>query len=154
MLSLSRLIPWVRSQTPIQGRIEEKHTLVGGGIVVLPSLQELEELLGTAFLKETHQRAPDGLHFRAGNLRNFSIAIDEAARDLLELEITGNIGVHEDLGQLPRGNNEFRDKIDGVVAVASKLGGGLLIGAEFAIELWALSDLSLRVQRSHGSKPG
>ena len=73
---------------------------MGGGIVVFPALQELEELLSAAFLKETHQRAPDSLHLRAGDLGDASIAIDEAASDLLEFEISSDIGVHEDLGQL------------------------------------------------------
>ena len=38
------------------------------GIVVLPALQELKELLGSPLLKKTHQRRLYGLHFCGGDL--------------------------------------------------------------------------------------
>lgn len=88
-------------QIPIKtGHLDGKHTLVGSGIIVFPALQELEELLSAALFEEAHQGAPDSLHLRARNLGDASIAIDKAACDLLELEITGDVGVDEDLGQL------------------------------------------------------
>jgi hypothetical protein len=90
----------VLSNTYQRGYLDEKHTLVGSGIVVFPALQELEELLSAALLKEAHQGAPNSLHLRTRDLGDASIAIDEAARDLLELEITSDVGVDEDLGQL------------------------------------------------------
>lgn len=39
-------------------------TLMSGGIVISPSLQEAEEILSSALLKETHERALDGFHLR------------------------------------------------------------------------------------------
>ena len=36
---------------------------MSGGIVILPALQELEELLGSSFLEDTHQRRLDGFYF-------------------------------------------------------------------------------------------
>ena len=72
---------------------------MGGRIIVLPPLQELEELLSTSFLKQAHKRTFDSLHFRAGNLGYPAITIDETARNLFEFEITSDIGVDQYLGQ-------------------------------------------------------
>ena len=107
-------------------------------IVVLPALQELKELLCATLLKETHQRALDCLHLRARHLRDLALAVDEAARDLLELEVAGDIGVDEDASELSGSDDELGDEVDVVVAVASQLGGRLLIRAELAVELQAL----------------
>ena len=104
-------------------------------IFVLPVLEELKELLRSPFLEQAHERAPDGLHLCARDLGDFAISINETARDLLELEIPSNVGVHEDLGQLARGDDEFGDKIDGIVAVPADVGGRLSAGAELAVEL-------------------
>ena len=90
-------------------------------IVVLPALQELKELLCATLLKETHQRALDRLHLRARHLRDLALAVDEAARDLLELEVASDIGVDEDASELARSDDEFGDEIDSVVAVATKV---------------------------------
>jgi hypothetical protein len=106
---------------------------MGSRVLVLPSLQELEELLGTPLLEEAHERALDGLHLGAGDLGDPAIAINEATGDLLEFEISGNVRVHEDLGELARGNDELGDEIDGVVTVPAKLARRLRTSAEFAI---------------------
>lgn len=104
-------------------------------IVVLPVLQELKELLGSPLLKEPHQRTPNGLHLRAGNLGNPALTINEATGDLLELKIASNIGVNEDPGELAGCNDELGNEVNGIVAVASKLRGRALVGSELAIQL-------------------
>ena len=135
-------------------------TLMGRRVLVLPVLQELKELLCAALFKDPHKRTPDGLHLSAGNLRDPAVAVDEAAGDLLELEITSDIGVDEDLGQFSRGDDELGHEVDGVVTVASKVCWGFDTGPEFAVELanvsgatrhvtaWALTWVRLRLALS------
>lgn len=73
-------------------------TLVGRGIIILPALKELEELLGATFLKQAHERTCHGLHLCAGNLRDLAITVHVGTRDLLELEVTSDIGVDQNVG--------------------------------------------------------
>src|SRR5882762_9164260 len=108
---------------------------MGTGVFIFPSLQELEELLRAAFLEEAHQWALEGFYLRARDLGYPAVTIYEASRDLLELEIASDIGVHEDLRKFTRGNDEFGHKVDSVVSVAPELGGRGLIRTEFAIKL-------------------
>lgn len=105
------------------------------GVLVFPSLQELEELLRPPLLKQAHQRALHGLHLGTGDLGDPAIAVDKAARDLLELEVTGDVSVHKDLRELSRCDDEFRYEIDGIVPVATELRRGALVWSEFAIQL-------------------
>lgn len=104
-------------------------------VIVFPALDEFEELLGPAFLKETHERAPDCFHLGTRDLRDLAIAIDEAASDLLELEVPSDVGVDEDFGKFTRRDDELGDEINGVVPVAAKLRGRRLIRPELAIQL-------------------
>ena len=105
-------------------------------VLVLPALQELEELLRSPLLEETHKGAPDRLHLRAGHLGDLAIAVDEAARDLLKLEVARHVRVHEDARQLARRDDELRDEVHRVVAVAPQLGRRRLVGPELAVELY------------------
>ena len=68
-------------------------------VLVLPALQELEELLRPPLLEETHERALDGLHFRARHLGDLAIAVHETTSDLLELQVASDVGVDENTGQ-------------------------------------------------------
>lgn len=104
-------------------------------IFVFPALQESEEVLCPTFLKETHERALDGLHLSAGHFGDLAVAIDVRACDLLELEITCNIRVHKDLGEFPGCHDELGNEVDGIVAVSPKLSRWRLIWAEFAEKL-------------------
>lgn len=113
-----------------------KQTLVCGRVFILPALQELKELLRPAFLEQAHQRALHGLHLGTRDLRDLAIAIHEATGDLFELEVASNIGVDENLGELPRCDNELGNKIDGVVPVAPQLGWWSLT-TELLVELYA-----------------
>lgn len=108
---------------------------MGGRIIVLPILQEFEEFLRAALFKKTHQWAFDCLHLGAGNLRDLAVTIDEAARDLLELEITCDIRMDEDLRELSGCYDKLRDEIDGIIPVATKLSGRRLVITIFSIKL-------------------
>ena len=108
---------------------------MGSRVIVLPVLEELKELLRAAFLKETHERATNGLHLCAGNLRDLAVTEDEGASDLLELEVARDIGVDEDLRELARCDDELGHQVHGVVTVTAELGRGRLVGAELAVEL-------------------
>ena len=113
---------------------------MGSRVLVLPVLQELEELLRSPLLKETHERTPHSLHLVTGDLRDLAITVDEAASDLLELEIPSDFGVYEDLGELARRDDELGDEIYGVVAVAAELGRWGLLIPELAIKLgWGIA---------------
>lgn len=80
---------------------------MGSRVFVFPSLQELKELLCPPLLKQAHQRALHSLHLRTGDLGDPAIAVDVAARDLLEFEVTGDVSVDQDFRELSRGDDEF-----------------------------------------------
>ena len=72
---------------------------------------------------------------------DLAITVDEAASDLLELEIPSDFGVYKDLGELARRDDELGDEIYGVVAVAAELGRWGLLIPELAIELTGIARL-------------
>lgn len=120
----------------------DKHTLMRSRIIITPVLQKLKELLRPTFLKETHQRALDSLHLGTRNLGDPAITVHKATSDLFELEITCHVGVHENLGEFTRSDDELWYKVDGVVPIASELGRGRLVWAELAVQLtmgWFIS---------------
>lgn len=104
-------------------------------VVITPVLQELKEFFRATFLKETHQWALDSLHLRTRDFGDLAITVHEAACDLLELEITSDVCMHEDLGEFTRGDDKLGYEIDGVVSVATELLRGCLVGAEFTVQL-------------------
>lgn len=106
-----------------------------GRILIFPPLKELEELLRTSLLEETHERAADGLHFVTWDLGNLAVAIHEATSDLLELQVPSDVGVNEDLGELARRDDELGNEIDSIVAIPSKLLWDRLIRPELAVQL-------------------
>ena len=108
---------------------------MGGWIIVFPILQEFEEFLGATLFEKTHQWAFDCLHLSAWNLRDLAVTIDEAARDLLELEITSDIRMHEDLREFSGCYDKLRDEIDGIIPVTTKLSGSRLVTTKFPIKL-------------------
>ena len=105
------------------------------GVIVPPALEELEELLCPPLLKETHKWTLHGLHLRTGDLADLAIAVDEATCNLLELEVTSDISVNEDLGQFTRCDDELGDKVNSVVAVPSEFSGRCSVRPELAIQL-------------------
>lgn len=121
-------------------------TLVGSRIFLLPSLQELEELLGPPLLEQAHEGAANSFHLVTRHLRDLSFAVDKAARNLLELQVASDIGVDKNLGELAGRDDELRDEIDSVVAVTAKFSRRSLIRPELAVQLLqqAYSEISVR----------
>lgn len=109
------------------------HTLMGMRVLVFPALQELEELLGSPLLEETHERAANGLHLIAGDFGDPAIAVHVAAGNLLELQVANDVRVHEDLSELARRDDELGNQVHGVVSVATQLCGRALIWLELAV---------------------
>lgn len=107
------------SITPIDTQIQR--TLMSSRIVVFPILQKFKELFCATLFEKTHQRALDSLHLGARDLGNLAITVNETACDLFKLEITGDIGVHEDLGKFTRSDDELGYKVNSIVSVASEL---------------------------------
>ena len=101
------------------------------GVIVLPILKELEELLGTSLLKKSHKRALDCLHFGTRNLGNLSLAENKTTCNLLELKVGSYVGMHKNLRKLPRCDDELWNQINSVVTIPSKIGGLRLSGSEF-----------------------
>lgn len=104
-------------------------------ILILPALQKLKELLCPPLLKETHQRALNSFHFSTRDLGDPAISVHVATSDLLELEVTSNISVNEDLGKLSRCDDELGDKINSIVTVATEFSRGRVVRSELAIQL-------------------
>lgn len=119
----------------VHGSNVDIHATVSGGIVGPVVLDVLEELLGSALLKETHQGTTDSLHLGGGDLGDDTIAVDVRAGDLLELEVAGNVGVGQDLDELSVGHHELGDQVNVVVAVLAEGGGRSLTIAELFEEL-------------------
>lgn len=109
-------------------------------ILILPPLQKLKELLCPSLLKETHERTLDSFHLSARDLGDLTVPINKASSDLLELEVSGDIGVDEDLGQLSRCNNELWNQINCVVAVPAKLSGRALVWPKLAVQLGVVGE--------------
>lgn len=80
---------------------------MSGWILLPPILQKFKEFLGTPLLEQTHQRTLNRLQFRARYFGDLTIAINEAARDLLELKVSSDISVDEYLGQLSGSDDEL-----------------------------------------------
>lgn len=82
-------------------------------IIVPPVLQKLKELLGPPLLEQPHQAASHGLHLGRGHLGDAPVPVDEGSCDLLELEVSEDVGVDEDLCELSRCEDELGDEVDG-----------------------------------------
>lgn len=103
-------------------------------VVLSPTLDPLEELLGATLLKQAHQGTPDGLHLGGGDLGDAPVAVDVRARDLTELEVASDVRVDEDVGHLAVGHEELGDQVHRVVTVATE-GGGRLLVPELTVQL-------------------
>lgn len=97
----------------------QAQTLMSSRVIIPPTLQKLKELLCSPFLKQAHKRTPNCLHLSARHLRDLTISVHEAPCDLLKLEVTSDVGVYKDLGQLARRDDKFRDEIHGVITIAA-----------------------------------
>jgi hypothetical protein len=121
MLSISALVDF--SSTPLE------HTIVCLRVGLIKASYPLQEVLRTSLLKEAHERALQGLGCIRGHLcdRGFrSVALlDIAACDLLELEVSCDVGGDEDIGELAVAHQELGDEVDVPVVDAAVLLPGL-----------------------------
>lgn len=117
----------------------ERRTFVGGGILGIESSNPLNEGLHPALLEDTHQRGLEGFASIGWDLGDGGLGtgtlLDVAASNLLELEVTSDVGRHEDVGQLARGHEELGDQINVPVVHTAVLLPGLLAGLVVAILL-------------------
>lgn len=107
-----------------------KQTLVCGGIVDVEGANPLYEGLHASLLEDAHKRGLESLASIGRDLGNgglgASALLDVAAGDLLELEVSGDVGGDEDVGQLARGHEELGNEVDVPVVEAAILLPGLL----------------------------
>lgn len=115
-------------------------------VFVLPALKELEELLRPPLLKEAHERALKCLYLVTGDLRDLAVTVDEATSDLLELKVTRDISVDEDLSELSGSDDKLGNEVNGVVSVTSKLRRRALVWPELAIQLVTVNDFRDNIQ--------
>jgi len=113
----------------------EVDLLMGCRVIIFPILEEGKEVSCPPLFKEAHQGRFQCLRFCRGYLGNFAIPIDERASDLLELKVTGHVGMDEDLGKFTRGDDELGDQVDCVVAVATELCWRLSRSLEVTVKL-------------------
>lgn len=107
---------------------------MSGRIIVLPVLQELEKAPRPSLLKQPHQATRECLPFIGRHLGDSSVPEHIGAGDLLEFEVSGDVGLDEHLRELTGCQNELWNQIDGVVSVPTEaLGRGRV--AEFVVEL-------------------
>lgn len=127
-------------------------TLVGGGVLLLVGTNPLEEATRTPLLEETHQRRAQSLASVRGDLGNGGLGalalLDEAASNLLELEVSGNIGRDEDVGELAVRHEQLGHKVDVPVVDAAVLLPRLLALGVVAVLLEHL--LGVSIQRGCG----
>lgn len=88
-------------------------------ILFLPILQVLEKASRPPLFKQPHQRTLYSLHLSTRHFRDPSISVDVGTGNDLKFEVTRDVGMDEHSGKLARGEDEFRDKVDSIVAVAA-----------------------------------
>lgn len=109
-------------------------TLVSRGVLVLPVLQKHEKVSRPTLLEQAHQAAPQRLALVGRDLVDLAITVDVGSSDLLEFEVSNDVGVDEHSGKVSAGQDELGNEVDGVVSITSEgVGGGAV--AEFLEEL-------------------
>jgi hypothetical protein len=98
-------------------------TLVGGGVLGVEGANPLDEALHAALLEDAHQGGAESLSGVRGDLGDGGLGalalLDIAASDLLELEVSCDIGGDENVGELARGHEELGDEVDAPVIEAA-----------------------------------
>ena len=109
-------------------------TLVSGRILVLPTLQKHEKVPRSTLFEQAHQAAPQRLALVGRDLVDLAITVDVGPGDLLEFEVSNDVGVDEHSGKVAACQDELGDEVDGVVSITSEGVGGRAV-AEFLVEL-------------------
>lgn len=114
-------------------------TLMCSGVFDIEGADPFYEALHSSLFEDAHEGGTQGLSSVGGNLGNgslgFSTLLNETASDLLELEIAGNVGGNENVGQLAGGHEELRDQVDVPVVGSTIFLPRLLAFCEVAILL-------------------
>lgn len=109
------------------------------GVLGVESANPLNEGLHASLLEDTHEGRSQSLGGIRGHLGDGCLVggtlLDVAASDLLELEISCDIGRDENVGQFAGGHEELGDKVDVPVVEATILLPGLLAFAEVSVLL-------------------
>lgn len=112
---------------------------MSGRVVQIEGTDPLDEGLHAALLEDAHQWRLESLASIRGDLSDggsrTGTLLNVAASDLLELEVAGNIGRDENVGELARGHEELGDQVNVPVIHASVLLPGLLAGVKVAVLL-------------------
>ena len=95
---------------------------MSGWIIIPPVLNEFKELLCPPLFEQSHQLTPDGFHLRSWDFGNSSISVDVACSQLLEFEISSDVGMDQHLCELAIGHEEFRDQVYGIVSISTHVG--------------------------------
>lgn len=121
-------------------------TLVSGGIALVEFAHPLQELLGSPLLKHAHEGRTQSFtgirgHLGDGGLGTLSL-LDVAARNLLELEVSRDIGGNQNVGQVAIGHQQLGNQVDVPVVDTAILLPGLLAGANVAVLLKELQGVN------------
>ena len=119
------------------------HTLVRSRVFRLEFANPFQELLSPALLEHAHGRRAQsftcvGRHLGHSGLGTLSL-LDVATGNLLELEVSRNIGRNQNVRQLAICHQQLRHQIHVPVVDAAILLPGLLAGGDGAVFLEKLS---------------
>jgi hypothetical protein len=85
-------------------------------VILLESPNPLQKFLSPPLLEKTHQRTPQRLARITWNLGDRRLGVlallGVAARNLLEFEISRDVGRDEDIGELAIGHEQLRHEVD------------------------------------------
>lgn len=105
---------------------------MSGRVLGVKCSNPFDEGLHAALLKEAHEGRLEGLAGIRRNLGDSGLGggalLDKASSDLLELEVTGDVGRDKNVGQLARGHEQLGDQVDVPVVEAAILLPGLVTG--------------------------
>ena len=143
---------WISSQ--LLGAGDQMHqaeqTLVRRRVIGLECANPFDERLHAALLENAHERRSESLHGVRRHLGHGGLVagalLDVASGDLLELEVSGDVGGHEDVGELARGHEELGDEVDVPVVQSAVLLPRLRASCIVAM---LLEELLLRRQTHH-----
>jgi hypothetical protein len=98
-------------------------TLVCGRVLDIEAANPLDEALHAALLEDAHEGRLESLAGIGWDLGDSSLGpialLHVAPCNLLELEVSSDVGGHEDVGQLAGGHEQLRDQVDVPVVGAS-----------------------------------
>ena len=117
-------------------------------VVYIEGAYPLDEALHASFLEDAHEWGAESLSSIGGNLGNGGLGtlalLDEAAGDLPEFQVAGDVGRDQDVGQLAGRHEELGNQVDVPIVGTTVLLPGLL----------ALLEVSIFLEQLHEGKGG